>query len=100
MSAAYRGSNETVAFLLSKGASPDLMDGKNDTALVDALKSKCSSTIDLLAPVTAKSLDRALMWLAAYHTELTTVVEDLLRRAASDKDAHRTGVFYVAPQGC
>ena len=38
MSAASEGADETVAFLLSKGASPDLMDISNQTALVMAIQ--------------------------------------------------------------
>ena len=49
MSAALGAADETVAFLLSKGASPDLMDKDGQTALVFAIYSSCSSTIDLLA---------------------------------------------------
>ena len=54
MHAADGASDQTVAFLLSKGASPDLMDKDGDTALVYAIQTSCSSTIDLLAPVTQK----------------------------------------------
>ena len=87
MSAASQAGDETVAFLLSKGASPDLMDNNNCTALDAAIVSKCSSTIHLLAPVTTKGLGEALARLAAHHRELTPAVEDLLRRAASDEKA-------------
>ena len=97
--AATGAADEAVAFLLSEGASPDLMDNKNRTALVDAIQTECSSTIDLLAPVTTKGLDEALAFLAAYHTDLTPAIEDLLRRAASDKDALRMGVTYATNFG-
>ena len=99
MCAASRASDETVAVLLSKGASPDLMCKNNGTALAFAIGSKCSSTIALLAPVTKKGLDSALISLAAYHTELTPAVKDLLRRAASDKDAVKKGVVYATNIG-
>ena len=79
MYAASRAANETVAFLLSKGASPDLISNNNATALVLAIQMKCSSTFDLLAPVTTKGLDEAIKWLAAFRTELTPAVENLLR---------------------
>ena len=82
MYAANRASDDTVTFLLSKGASPDLMDDTNDTALVFAILSQCSSTIDLLAPVTTKGVDKALNSLAEFNNELTPAVEDLLKRAA------------------
>ena len=51
MSAALHASDETVSYLLSLGASPDVTDVKNRTALMDAIESKCASTINLLAPV-------------------------------------------------
>ena len=99
MYAATQASDETVAFLLSKGASPDLMDNYNLTALASAIQWKCSSTIALLVPVTKKGLDKALIWLAARHRELTPAVEDLLRRAASDEGTARMGVNYAAHFG-
>lgn len=99
MLAARRAGDETVAFLLSKGASPDLMDRNNMTALALAIGQKCSSTIDFLAPVTTKGLDKALKYLATCHTELTPAVEDFLRRSASDEEAVRMGVDYAANLG-
>ena len=51
MYAALRASDETVAFLLSKGALPDIMDTHNRTALEAAIQFNCSSTIDMLARV-------------------------------------------------
>ena len=93
-----RAADETVAFLLSKGASPDLM-VSNVTALSFAISSECSSTIDLLAPVTAKGLDESVLSLATFHIELTPAIEELLRRAASDKNAVRMGVTYATQFG-
>ena len=89
MIAAFGGADETVAFLLSKGADPDLMCNNGDTALVAAIQSQRLSTIDLLAPVTQKGLGRALQWLAISQTERTPAVEGLLERASSDDDALR-----------
>ena len=89
MYAAIDAADETLAFLLSKGASPDFMEIGNATALVIAIQSGCSSSIDLLAPVTTKGLEKAAMWLAAWHTKLTPAVEDLLRTAASDNDTKK-----------
>ena len=89
MYAAIQAADETVAFLLSKGASPDLMRHDERTALAAAIQWKCSSTIDLLAPVTTKGLDVAVTELAGYHGELTPAIEDLLRRTALDADALR-----------
>merc|ERR1719264_7357 len=89
MYAAKGGADETVAFLLSKGANPDLMCNNGDTALVTAIQFQRLSTIDLLAPVTQKGLGRALQWLFTSQTERTPAVEGLLKRARSDDDALR-----------
>ena len=97
MYAANNGSDEAVAFLLSEEASPDIMNENSSTALRAAIHTRCSSTIDLLAPVTKKSFDGALANLPAFHTELTPAVEDLLRRAASDEQAVRILNILVAP---
>ena len=89
MAAALGAADEAVAFLLSKGASPDFMNNNGNTALVLAVSTLCSSTIDLLAPVTQKGLGRALQRLAISQTERTPAVEGLLKRARSDDDALR-----------
>ena len=47
MHAASKAADETVAFLLSKGASPDIIDNTDGSALVMAIHSECSSTIAL-----------------------------------------------------
>ena len=64
MTAAHGGADETVAFLLSKGADPDLMCNNGNTALVVAIQFQRLSTIELLAPVTQKGLRGALENLA------------------------------------
>ena len=99
MLAAWGGADETVAFLLSKGASPDLLNNHGQTALVLAIHAMCSSTIDLLAPVTQKCLDSALRNLAAWRTELTPAVKELLIRASSDEEALITGVIWASKMG-
>ena len=86
MLTAFEAADEAVAFLLSKGADPDLMDEEGRTAFVAAIQTKCSSTIDLLAPVTQKGLGLALVNLATWGVELTPAVKKLLIRALSDKD--------------
>ena len=72
MFAASDAADETVAFLLSKGANPDLMDKNGQTAITLAIQTMCSSTIDLLAPVTQKGLGEALgnlaIWQRAFDT--------------------------------
>ena len=78
MHAALGAADETVAFLLSKGASPDLMDKKGNTALVFAIQNLCSPTIDLLAPVTQKGLGSALMALAIWKAMLTPGVKNII----------------------
>ena len=85
MQAALRAADQTVAFLLSKGADPDLMNKDGHTALVAAIRSKCSSTIDLLAPVTQKGLGLAQVNLAKWQTELTPAINELLVRASTDQ---------------
>ena len=99
MCAASDAADETVAFLLSKGASPDLMDSDGQTALSAAIYSSCSSTNALLAPVTRKGLGTALASIAGIQPEITPEVEKLLRRAALDQDALKVGVEYAAEFG-
>ena len=102
MSAASGASDETVAFLLSRGASPDLVNKVGQTALALAIQTLCSSTIDLLAPITQKGLGFALTNLAIYQTELTPAVKDLLVWAyhtSSDEDALRLGMEHAAQMG-
>ena len=100
MSAAMEAADETVAFLLSKGADPDLMNNNGQTALVIAIQTLCSSTIDLLAPVTQKGLGFALLRnMATFQTELTPAIKELLVRASLDKDSLRWGVTQAARMG-
>ena len=99
MNAAAEAADETVAFLLSKGADPDLMDINGDTALGYAIYSLCSTTIDLLAPVTEKGLGKALVKLSDYKAELTPAVKELLIRASSDREALLMGVAQSAGMG-
>ena len=80
MYAASRAADEAVAFLLSKGANPEIMDKVEMTALAHAILSGSPSTVSILAPVTRKSLDEAIKFLAIKDTELTPEVSDLLRR--------------------
>ena len=49
--------------------------------------------------MTTKGLDGAVEDLASCHTELTPAVEDLLRRAASDKNAVMKGVEFASEFG-
>ena len=98
--AASEAADETVAFLLSKGASPDVLNNNKQTALVFAIHTLCSSTIALLAPVTTKHLGAALDNLAAFKPELTPIVQDLLiRRAALDKYNLGQGVGFATYYG-
>ena len=97
MDAASTASDETVAFLLSKGADPDVLcyDGCSRTgytALEVAIYSQCPSTIALLAPVTRKSLGTASASLALWQAELTPAVEDLIQRASLDQDDVQVGL--------
>ena len=76
--AAVGGAEDAVAFLLYNGASPDLIDNYHRTALQN---SQCVSTALLLAPVRKRiSLGRALAFLDAHPTEVTTGVRPLLSK--------------------
>ena len=101
MYAALTAADETVTFLLSKGADPDLMAGDNgNTALECAISSQCSSTIALLAPVTKKRLGDALANMALQKTELTPAVEHLLKRTCRlDEVAAEVGLVNAVHYG-
>ena len=77
MEAALNASDETITFLLSWGANPDKTDANGNTALMSAIQSKCSTTINLLAPVTKENLGGALFRLAMDKVELTEEVKQL-----------------------
>ena len=99
MHAADEAADETVAFLLSKGADPEIMDDREWTALTYAIDSKCPTTIDLLAPATRKCLKKSIQFLATRRAEQTPAVTELLRRAALDKDTARMGLDFAAKFG-
>ena len=99
ISAAVGAADETVALLLSKGASPDLQDMNGHTALMHAIVSQCSSTIGLLAPVKNNCLGDTLGNLALYQIEPTPAVQDFLKRATMDQDALRMGLVKAAQFG-
>ena len=99
MYAAWTACDETVAFLLSKGASPDLMDVDGNTALIHAIRSSCSFTIALLAPVTSEGLRKALAFLSKSQSEPTPAVKDLLRKAALDQEAVIWGISCASTFG-
>ena len=71
MSAALFASDETITSLLSWGANPDKTDADGDAALIFAIQSKCSTTINLLAPVTKENLGGALRRLAGEKVPIT-----------------------------
>ena len=93
MYAASRAADEAVAFLLSKGANPEIMDKVEMTALAHAILSGSPSTVSILAPVTRKSLDEAIKFLAIKDTELTPEVSDLLRRENTGKWLHIAATY-------
>ena len=100
MLAASGAADETVAFLLlPKKASPDLTNNNGQTALVFAIQTLCSPTIDLLAPVTQRGFGKTLERLATWQTELTPAVKELLKRASSDEDTLTSGVAQAAQMG-
>ena len=59
MAAASMQQVKRVAFLLSDGVSPDIKDVISQSALVDPILSRWSSTISQLASVTMKDLSVA-----------------------------------------
>ena len=71
MSAAQKASNETITCLLSWRASPDKTNAYGHTALIFGIHSKCSTTINLLAPVTKVNLGETLEWLAKDKVPMT-----------------------------
>ena len=52
MYAALEASDETASSLLSWGADPEKTDANGNTALIYGIRSKCSTTINLVAKVT------------------------------------------------
>ena len=71
MEAALLGSDEAVSSLLSWGASPDKTAINGHTALIFAIQSKCSTMINLLAPVTKMDLGGALPGIAISQIEIS-----------------------------
>ena len=100
MVSALAAHDETVLSLLSWGASPNRTDADDNTALIFAIQSKCSTTIKLLAPVTQFDLGRALRRLARYKVELETgELKQLVERAAQDREAAIEGLEGAAKFG-
>ena len=87
MEAALKASDETVSSLLSWGADPDKTDANGNTALIAAIQSKCSTTINLLAPKTKANLGGALSLLAMFKVDLMTgEPKKLVERAAQETE--------------
>ena len=100
MSAALEGCDDTVTSLLDIGASPDRTDDDGDNALIYAIRSKCPSTISLLAPVTTVKLGRALACMADYKVELKTgELRQLVERVVQDREAAIEGLEGAAKFG-
>ena len=100
MDAALNAADETVSSLLSWGASPDKTDAAGDTALVYAITSKCSTTINLLAPFTQVNLGGAVRQLVGLKVEpMTREIRQLVERAAQDREAAIEGILAAAKFG-
>ena len=100
MIAAQSASDETVSSLLSWGADPDKTDADGATALIYAIQSKCSTTINMLAPKTKTNLGGALNWLAREKVDLMTgELRQLVERAAQDREAAIRGLESAAKFG-
>ena len=94
MVAAMEASDETISLLLSLGANPDETDDAGKTALIAAIQSKCSTTINMLTPVTRVNLGGALRCLARDKVEVTTgQISQLVERAAQDEEAANIGLL-------
>ena len=94
MAAALEASDETISLLLSLGADPDETDDAGKTALIAAIQSKCSTTINMLTPVTKVNLGGALRCLARDKVEVTTgQISLLVERAAQDEEAANIGLL-------
>ena len=100
MEAAEQAADDTVSFLLSWGASPDKLANNGSTALMDAITSKCISTINLLAPKTQVNLEGALHWLARFKIEpVTGELKKLVVRVAQDRETAIKGLEGVTKFG-
>ena len=94
MAAALEASDETISLLLSLGANPDKTDDGGKTALIAAIQSKCSTTINMLTPVTRVNLGGALRCLARDKVEVTTgQISQVVERAAQDEEAANIGLL-------
>ena len=94
-------SDETVRALLLWGADPNAAPDKI-TAFMCAVKSRCVSTISILAPVTEVFLPMAIAALAGYgqgQVELTPEIRQLLERAAQDESVATAGLLMAAQFG-
>ena len=100
MVAARSASDETVSLLLCLGANPDKTDDNGKTALMMAIQSKCSTTMNLLARVTQVKLGYVINWLARERIELTIVeLRQLVERAAQDKKTVIEGLIHATKYG-
>ena len=98
MNAALNASDETVSSLLSWGADPDITIAGDQTALMLAIQSKCSTTINLLAKKTNEKIGGALYMLA--REKVTTgELRQLVERAAQDREAAIEGLEAAAMFG-
>ena len=100
MIAAINASDETVSSLLAWGADPDKISADGGTALIFAIQSKCSTTINMLAPKTKADLGGALYNLASFKVDLMTgELRQLVERAAQDREAAIKGLEAAAKFG-
>ena len=100
MNAALHASDKTVSSLLNWGADPDKTDADGFTALMFAIQSKCSTTINLLAAKTNANLGGALYFLARNKVDLMTgELRQLVERAAQDREAAIRGLEGAAMFG-
>ena len=101
MCAALDASDETVSFLLSKGVSPDETDNIGRTALIYAIQSKCTTTINILAPVTYFNLGKALHKMIVERVDqMTEELKRLVEKVAQDRETAIDGLHTAALSPC
>ena len=99
MLAALSAADETVAALLACSANPKKTSSAGNTALMLAIRSGCSSTIGLLAPVTSTGMGEALEKLAREQVAVTPDIRQLVEKAAEDQEAGRRGLEAAVKYG-
>ena len=91
MVAARNASKKMVSFLLSFDASPDKTSSDGSTAFSCAIKSKCITTISLLAPMRIPQV-LYINWIQSHQWFIGAIAWTKLIPAGNSVSAHRPGV--------